>query len=407
MLRTTTLIIITLLGCWISSAAQNILPFSPSDSLTVSLLTAAPGREVYQLDGHTALRIQSPEADVTVNWGVFDFDAPGFVFRFMKGETDYLAAAAPTDLFLAQYARVGRRVDEQVLLLDSVQKARLVALVDSNLRPENRVYRYNYIRDNCATRPLDIIDLAMADTIYIQDPLLPIPRPATFRTVMTYYHRNYPWYQFGIDLALGSGIDHPLSVTDFIFSPVALHSMMKKAVVVDNDPGRRPLVGASHVLLDGPEEGTIDPPTPFLLSPMFVALLILAGAIIVTVRQVKLRRYNPWFDAVFYSIFALGGCVVAFLVFVSVHEATSPNFNLLWLNPLLLAIPVLAFTSPRKWLAVAQGINLVGLIAYAVVWLDGIQFGNPAFIPLLAASAIRALACILLPLHHENKKDIH
>lgn len=60
-----------------------------SDSLRVSLLTAYPGADIYQLEGHTALRIRHPQrGDYVVNWGLFDFDSPGFVYRFVKGETD-------------------------------------------------------------------------------------------------------------------------------------------------------------------------------------------------------------------------------------------------------------------------------------------------------------------------------
>lgn len=71
-------------------------------ALRVSLLTCAPGREVYQLEGHTALRlIETPDSitqndyDIVVNWGVFDFTTPNFVYRFVKGATDYMAVAIP------------------------------------------------------------------------------------------------------------------------------------------------------------------------------------------------------------------------------------------------------------------------------------------------------------------------
>lgn len=52
----------------------------------ISLLTVGPGEEMYQLEGHTALRIQTDEGeDIVVNWGMFDFNAPNFAYRFVKG----------------------------------------------------------------------------------------------------------------------------------------------------------------------------------------------------------------------------------------------------------------------------------------------------------------------------------
>ncbi len=65
-----------------SAAAE---PANEHGPLRVSLLTCAPGREIYQLEGHTALRLVREAGngregyDNVVNWGVFDFAAPNFV----------------------------------------------------------------------------------------------------------------------------------------------------------------------------------------------------------------------------------------------------------------------------------------------------------------------------------------
>lgn len=132
----------------------------------VSLLICGEGAEIYELEGHAGLRINHPQlGDFTVNWGVFDFNSPNFVYRFVKGETDYIAAAAPTEYFLRAYHRQGRTVRELSLNLDSIQAERITALALENLKPENRVYRYNYVLDNCATRPLEMIEAAIGDTV--------------------------------------------------------------------------------------------------------------------------------------------------------------------------------------------------------------------------------------------------
>ena len=99
---------------------------------TVSLLTCMEGSDIYELEGHTGLRVQFDNgADMTVNWGVFDFNSPGFVYRFVKGETDYLAAAFPTSLFLQSYRHDGRAVFEQTLALDSLQTESLSQRISS------------------------------------------------------------------------------------------------------------------------------------------------------------------------------------------------------------------------------------------------------------------------------------
>ncbi|MDE6048285.1 MAG: DUF4105 domain-containing protein [Paramuribaculum sp.] len=112
-----------------------------ADSTTVvSLITCAPGRDIYELEGHTALRIRDARNDYVVNWGLFDFDAPNFVYRFVKGETDYMCGAIPTDIFLSYYMRAGREVTEQVLSLSTEEAAGVVSAVQTNLLPHNRVY---------------------------------------------------------------------------------------------------------------------------------------------------------------------------------------------------------------------------------------------------------------------------
>ena len=56
----------------------------------ISLITCHAGKDVYELCGHTAIRIQYNGSDDVVNYGLFDFDSPNFVYRFVKGETDHI-----------------------------------------------------------------------------------------------------------------------------------------------------------------------------------------------------------------------------------------------------------------------------------------------------------------------------
>ena len=49
-----------------------------SDKAEISVLTCSPGKELYSLFGHTAIRVHDPEQDLDVvfNYGTFDFDTP-------------------------------------------------------------------------------------------------------------------------------------------------------------------------------------------------------------------------------------------------------------------------------------------------------------------------------------------
>lgn len=188
----------------------------PADTV-VSMVTVDRGTEIYELEGHTALRITTPNLDVAISYGMFNFNKPGFVYRFVKGETDYSVGEIPWAVFVREYEHAGRSIQQQTLNLTSAEKARLMELIKINLQPENREYRYNYLRDNCATRPLRIVELAISDTIILgnADPALD-----SFRNYMRHYHANYPWYQFGIDLALGNGIDAEMTEREKVLLPL-------------------------------------------------------------------------------------------------------------------------------------------------------------------------------------------
>lgn len=346
------------------------------------------------MEGHAALRIVHPRyGDFTVNWGVFDFDSPGFVYRFVKGETDYMAAGADTRHFAESYRRQGRTVKEIVLRLDSAQIERLTGMVMTNLLPENRVYRYNYVLDNCATRPLAMIEAAIGDTITLASHGLPGNDGDTFRNVMRYYHRNYPWYQFGIDTALGSGIDRPISVREASFAPVVLEKTVEEAMLPS---GEQLVTEICYIVGSDDTPPVVSGPTPWYISPMTCAIAVLAITLWVSIMQLKGREQAVrWFDTAYFSLLGLEGLLLSFLIFVSVHEATSPNWLYLWLNPLCFIGAVTPWLKSSKRLEICyQCVNFALLIVLTVILLAGIQSPNPAFIPLMMASVIRAVTTI-------------
>lgn len=342
----------------------------------VSLLTALPGEEIYQLEGHTGLRIRNDQgSDMVVNWGVFDFNSPNFVYRFVSGQTDYECWAYPTEYFLKSYEAEGREVVEQVLDLNSVQVQRVIDLVSLNLQPENRVYRYNYVLDNCATRPLAVIEQAVGRQL-----LSDKPANTSFRAEMQRYHKNYPWYQFGIDLALGRGIDRPISKREAAFAPVELMKQLAETGIVTET---RSYGKQTHE----------QPWTPIRKKPIFQGILVLIIALYVSTDKGNVGRR---FDTIYFSIAALTGLVLTFLVFVSTHEATSPNLLLLWLNPFCALGAILPWIKKAKraemWYFF---VNFALLIILAVAALIVGRAMNAAFWPLIAADALRSAVNVL------------
>lgn len=366
-----------------------------NDTPRVSLVTCHAGSVMYELCGHTAIRIQMGNEDIAVNYGLFEFQADNFALKFVKGETDYRVGAYPFDVFMQHYLSENRRVVEQQLNLTHEQAQRIVALLVENLRPENCVYRYNYVKNNCATKPIDIIEKGIGGIINFNEPQMPDAREWTYRDEMRHFHKNYAWYQFGIDLALGNGIDYTLDTREKMFAPMALESMIREATVTDVTGNTKSIVAKETVLNEGIDAQL--PPTPFLASPIFVFSLLLLVVIAVSVRDVRRKRVSRWLDAVLFGLFALASLLVTFLIFVSVHEATSPNYLFLWLNPLsLIAAIGIWLKKCNKIVVYYHFANFVALILLTIILLCGVQQGHVAFIPLILSSLIRSVTNIYI-----------
>lgn len=140
-----------------SNSVQSLT--TDEDSIEISLLTCAPGQEVYSLYGHTAIRYNDKKKgiDIAINYGMFSFKAPFFILRFIFGLTDYEMGIIPFDAFCEEYRYENRSVTQQVLNLTAKEKKEIIKAIEKNYLPENRVYRYNYFYDNCTTRARNIL----------------------------------------------------------------------------------------------------------------------------------------------------------------------------------------------------------------------------------------------------------
>lgn len=367
------------------------------DSIVVSLLTAWPGPEVYQLCGHSAIRIRGAEVDSVWNYGVFDFDEPNFVYRFVKGETDYMLVGYPTMWFMPEYLTEGRKVLEQDLNLTQDEAWKLRSLLQTEALPQNRTYRYNYVKDNCATRITDRLAQAADARLIFPDTIA----YGTFRREMRAFHRDYPWYQFGIDLALGSGLDRELRANEEMFVPTVMSDRYAGAMLSD---GRR-LVSDTRQLMPDSGHATL-PATPWYLTPNFWSAICFILMAAFSVFMAWKRRILRWLYCLWFAIIGLGGCIIAFLVFASDHEATSPNMLLLWLNPLQLIVAVCVWWPRAHWpVNIMAWYNIVVLGILLIIWPFQLQSANTAFFPLMGATL--ALSIVYAILDYKQSYNIN
>ena len=227
-----------LLGIFSLCFLLPVKALQPQDSIRFSLLTCAPGSEIYALFGHTALRYQnfSDQTDLVFNYGMFSFNTPHFVFRFVKGETDYQLGITPYPYFESEYALRGSSVYEQELNLTPAEKWKLLSLLEENYRPENREYRYNYFYDNCTTRARDQIERSIDGTVVYPEG----KEGKTFRSIVHEFTAGSSWDELGIDLCLGAEADKPIDSRLQMFAPFYMRDFAAQAYILQPDGSRRP-----------------------------------------------------------------------------------------------------------------------------------------------------------------------
>lgn len=342
-----------------------------TDSIRFSLLTCAPGTEIYSLFGHTAIRYENytRRIDVVFNYGMFSFNTPNFIFRFVAGETDYQLGITPYSYFEAEYAMRGSSVYQQVLNLTQSEKERLLTILENNYLPESRIYRYNYFYDNCTTRARDKIEECIEGKVVYPDSL----SGKSYRSIVHEFTAGSPWDEFGIDLCLGAEADKEINKRQQMFSPFYMKYYASNAYIVDAGGTRRPLILDETKIVDvEPEE--VQP--GFILSPLMCGALFLALCVVMAWGQWKTQRIWWGWDIVLYGLQGLAGCIIAFLFFFSVHPTVGSNWLLILFNPIpLLYLPFMVYKAVKR----KKDYYHVGNMVYLTLFITILPFCGQEF----------------------------
>ena len=328
----------------LKAVAHDSIQTNTMDSVEVSLLTCSPHEEIYSLYGHTALRwhdLRSGE-DLAFNWGIFNFQKPYFILRFVFGLTDYELGAIPMNYFMEEYRSVGSSVTEQVLDLTAGEKQQLFLALIKNLQPENRIYRYNYFYDNCSTRPRDIIEQCINGEIQYTDNENFTP---SYREMVSICTRNHPWATFGNDMLLGVKADMATDRQQQEFLPEHLLYDFDRAQIYANGKyrqlvkERRTLVPAGVQMIE----------QDFLLSPTECACALLILSIAILAFEWRRKKTFLLWDSLLMVAQGLVGLLL-FVMLFSQHPTTSTNLQILLFNPLpFFFLPTVVRRRSTRW----------------------------------------------------------
>lgn len=366
------------------------------DSLEVSLLTCKPGNVVYAMYGHSAIRVHdlTDGRDIVFNYGMFNYNEDNFVFKFVKGETDYLLGAEPADFFFMRYGDKGDGVSEQVLNITQDECHRIEELLIENARPENRMYRYNWLYDNCTTRARDLIESAIeGDVVYMAS-----DRQWTARRLLRQFTNADLWVEFGEDLVLGAELDTVLSKRRQMFIPSIFASELDSAVIRRPGGMMIPMVRTTNQPVpEGHPQRVDESRGPFLC---FMGLFFMVAGF--ALFEVNRRRTFKWLDVVLSFLQGAAGLLVAFLFFFSEQAGVDSNIMVLVFNPIaLIWIP---FYLKRK-VKVPAYVTLAELVLWVCAIIAVRQIVSMPIILLAASLLIRVIVNLALNRYNiENKK---
>ena len=354
-----------------------------SDSARISLITCAPGEELYSAFGHNGIRVTDFKNgfDVVFNYGTFDFNQPGFYTNFLKGKMRYMISTDRFQDFMSEYTYEKRSVTEQELGLTIEDKKKLFAFLYNNALPENCEYYYDFFWDNCATRIRDVIEKNVADKIQYHTQHAGFESNKTMHDMLRIYVHNRAWVNYGFDLILGMPCEIIATPRYQTFLPDYLAKYFDCATI-----NGKPLVIGKQTLLSFP---TPEIQTNFKPIYLNISLLFIGFVLWLIERRKKIHYY--FFDFLLYFSVGLLGTAFLLLWIFSSHYSVPENLNLLWLIPIHLIISFLLLRKKKaNWLKYYFGGTAVLMLLLLLVWHWIPQHYDMAMIPLVILLLLRS-----------------
>ena len=328
------------------------------------MLTFGPGDETFSKFGHDALWVHDPRQpanrrDLVYNYGTFRFDSPWLIVDFLKGRLNYWLSVSSLQRTLATYRAMNRSVSAQELALSREQALAITAFVQENAKPENAAYRYDYYRDNCATRIRDVIDRHLDGALRAASGG---PAAWTYRDHTRRLTAGAPLLFLALDLALGPLIDRPISEWEEMFLPGRVETKLAQLELSDG----RPLVRRSRMLFEA--RRTPEPERP----PGFRWGWLSAGVAVGAALWGLSRLRQAWSRVTLaVGLGAMGvlwgvlGLLLLVLWLLTDHEVTYLNQNVLLCPVWVLGLPFFARDLAR--LEPRRGRAMLGLVGAAAI----------------------------------------
>lgn len=367
-----------------------------TQSAKISLLTVGRADdELWQNFGHTAIRIKDSILgwDLVYNYGTFNFgaDKNEFITKFIKRKLLYYESIDNFPEFEQMYREENRWIREQQLNLTQTEKQQLFEKLTVNAREENKYYIYDFLFDNCSTRPRDIVLSLFNNKTFATD----ADDVSTYRQLID---RNVPneWLDLGMDLLIGVPTDKK-SGFGRTFLPDELMQLYDSTKI-----DGKSLVSSNELILDVvPEHHAKNRITPGLVFWLLFFIILML--------QIKFSIFSRFkiIPVFYFTILGLFGWLFVFMWFGTDHLCTKWNLNILWAMPL--NVPILFFALKKqvpKFVLTFIKIYRILLILLLVGWWANPQSYHVSVIPLILIAILFTSIFLPVPTKEDFKKRL-
>ena len=308
-------------------------------------------------------------ADLIYNYGMFEFpegigDLLAFYGRFAMGRPRYwLGVDSSLQHTLDEYRYRRRDVSVQELNFTPAQRAELAVRLAINALPQNKVYTYDYFRDNCSTRIRDMLDIALGGALARATRDRSGTGSFRFHTLRSI--TNDKLLFVGIDAAFGPRSDIRADQWQEMFLPEKVQQHVRDLHVRDAIGRDVPLVKAEFPLLTiGVYH--VEPAPPHWLGRFALAGALITGLVSLAVLRGPLGVAGRLLASAWLLVTGLGGLLLLFFWLFTAQVATYANHNLYFLSPLALGV------LPSMWYRVVVPVRrwrtrVVNLMALSVI----------------------------------------
>jgi len=325
-------------GGFLEAADEN-----PMDNLLFKIAVFGPSDDIFIWWGHAGLLVENLTTGYSriYDWGIFSFSGDDFVRAYALNDIRYRCEVSPASIDIENYINEDRDIVIYTLDLDSSKKEAILNYANNNIKPENCWYVYHQFRDNCSTRIRDLIDMGTGGQF--KESFEDDPGRFTFREHMRRFSWYSPFYDWFLGFLLGRSIDQGISMWEEMFLPVELGHRIADYSYIDDTGARRKLVSGVEVINET-KNRTAVLEAPRSQAPRALAAGFAIAVLLALVRLLRAKRpiAGRALMGVSHSIagFALGiaGSVLFFASRVPERDYMRSNINLLYANPLVLAV---------------------------------------------------------------------